>query len=64
MDGTLYDDFRIADIETGDMIWCVVPRSGHTSLNGRAELWGKENSFGGPIVAGTWSEVLKYMQVK
>lgn len=55
--GTLYDDFRICDIETGDVIYTVVPASGHKCRKGKAEVWGKENDFNGPILTGTWKEV-------
>ncbi len=30
MSGPLYDDFRICDIETGDVIWTVTPKCGHS----------------------------------
>src|SRR6056297_3122271 len=42
MVGGLYDDFRICDIETGSVIYTVVPRSGHS---GHAEVWGVDNNF-------------------
>ena len=55
MSGPLYDDFRICDIESGDVIYCVIPKSGHT---GKAEVWGKENDFNGAIaVFDTWKEL-------
>ena len=44
--GPLYDDFRICDVETGDVIWSVIPKSGHS---GKAEVWGRANEFGGEI---------------
>ena len=47
--GPLYDDFRICDIESGNVLYTVTPKSGHT---GEAELWGRENSFDGPIKTG------------
>ncbi len=51
MNGPLYDDFRICDVETGDVIWTVIPKCGHSGL---AEVWGKQNEFGfGLIVTGT-----------
>jgi hypothetical protein len=51
MNGPLYDDFRICDIETGDVLWTVIPKCGHSGL---AEVWGKQNEFGfGLIVTGT-----------
>lgn len=46
MVGGLYDDFRIADIKTGDVLYTVVPKTGHTkNKNGHpnetpAEIWG------------------------
>lgn len=49
MNGPLYDDFRICDIETGDVIWTVIPKCGHSGL---AEVWGKQNDFKGLIVTG------------
>jgi len=48
--GPLYDDFRICDVETGDVIWTVTPKCGHS---GKAEVWGRQNDFKGPIVVGT-----------
>ena len=49
MCGPLYDDFRICDRETGDVIYCVTPKSGHT---GRAEVYCRENSFERPLFEG------------
>jgi hypothetical protein len=40
--GKLYDDFRICDLETGDVIYTVIPKCGHS---GKAEVWGRENGF-------------------
>jgi hypothetical protein len=55
MSGGLYDDFRICNIETGDVVYNVTPASGHT---GMAEVWGKENNFKGSLFeAETWSEL-------
>ena len=62
MNGTLYDDFRICDIKTGDVIWTITPRVGHKSADGAAEVWGKENSFDGPIVHGTWKDVVAFFK--
>jgi len=60
MNGNLYDDFRICDIETKDVIYTVTPRNGHTKYKGRAEVWGKENDFEKPLIAGTWKEVKEF----
>ena len=63
MDGSLYDDFRICDIGTGKVIWTITPKVGHTYKKNLSEVWGKENSFDGPIVSGTWKQVLNYFDV-
>jgi hypothetical protein len=47
VNGPLYDDFRICDLETGNVIWTVIPKCGHS---GKAEVWGRQNNFEGPIV--------------
>ena len=57
MNGPLYNDFRICDIETGDVIWTVIPKCGHSGL---AEVWGKQNDFKGAIVTGrNMTEIFK-----
>jgi hypothetical protein len=61
--GSLYDEFRICDMETGDVIYAVTPRSGHTDDKGRAELWGRENEFNGPIVTGMWETITAHFGV-
>lgn len=40
--GSLYDDFRICDIETRDVIWTIIPKCGRSS---KAEVWGRANEF-------------------
>ncbi len=49
MDGPLYDDFRICDIESGNVLYTVTPKCGHS---GMAELWGKDNNFEEPMKTG------------
>ncbi len=57
MVGPLYDDFRICDIENGDVQYTVTSKCGHT---GKAEVWGRSNSFKEAIKTGkTFSELLK-----
>jgi len=58
--GSLYDDFRICDIETGDVIYCVIPKSGHTCDNGVAQVYGKDNDFKEAIIEGTWKEIKEW----
>lgn len=55
--GHLYDDFRICDIKNGDVIYCVVPKSGFAVDNGVAQVYGRENKFYAPLIEGTWKEV-------
>lgn len=55
--GSLYDDFRICDLETGDVIYTVVPRSGHTEM---AEVYGRENDFDEPLASGKWTDIKKF----
>lgn len=55
--GSLYDDFRICDIETGDVIYTVCPKSGHKEDNGKGNVWGRENGFEKPLFEGTWKEI-------
>ena len=51
--GKLYDDFRICDIETRDVLYTVSP----SNRNGKADVWGVDNDFEEPLVEGTWREV-------
>jgi hypothetical protein len=58
--GNLYDDFRICDRETQDVIFTVTPSSGHTSEKGKASVHGRENNFQAPLVEGTWKDVVEW----
>lgn len=60
MSGLLYDDFRFADIESGDVIYTITPNSGHTGL---AEVWGKENDFEKPIVEGRMATIYHFFGI-
>ena len=64
LEGTLYDDFRICDIDTGDVIYTITPANGHKSDKGKANVWGRENTFEEPLVEGTWDDVKKFFGVK
>ena len=55
--GTLYDDFRICDIESGNVVYTIIPKNGHKAANGQAEVWGRQNDFKEPLFTGTWKEV-------
>lgn len=56
MSGPLYDSFSICDIETGDVLFWVTARSGHSGL---AEVASKDNNYQA-IVKGSWKEVKDY----
>lgn len=61
--GSLYDDFRICDIETGDVIYTIVPCSGFDKdSDKKAELWGVDNNFNSPIYEGTWQGLLDFFE--
>jgi hypothetical protein len=61
--GKLYDDFRICDIETKKVIYTIIPCSGMEIDKGKAEVWGIENNFDGPIVYGTLKDIYSYFGV-
>lgn len=63
MDGKLYDDFRICDMKSGDVIWTISPSLGYTKSFGTSEVWGMENDFDEAIVSGNMMDVLKYFGV-
>lgn len=62
--GSLYDDFRICDLETDDVLYTVIPSSGVSSNKGNAEVWGKENNFEKALVSGAWKDVVKFFMDK
>ena len=39
IDGELYDDFRVIDIETDEMICGLAPSLGYNSKKGKCEFW-------------------------
>ena len=60
MSGSLYDDFRICDLESGDVLFTVTPKSGHMSAKGLGNVWGKENDFKEPLFEGSWTQIKKW----
>ena len=60
VNGPLYDDFRICSIETGEVIWNVTAKCGHT---GKAEVYWKEHGFSEPFATGkNFSDLLKTLK--
>lgn len=64
MHGSLYDDFRICDIESNKVIYTIVPSNGHSSRYKASIVAGMtdcKKSFA-DLVIGTWKDVLNYFQ--
>jgi hypothetical protein len=51
-------------METGDLIYTIIPASGHEHERGKASVWGAENNFAGPLVEGNWKDVKTFFGVK
>ena len=66
MVGPLYDDFRIADIETGDTMYTIqhLNKGSHRCEHAHWEVWGRENNFKEPLVDGDWKAVKEFFLVK
>lgn len=60
--GPLYDDFRVADLETDDVIYTVqhLEQGSHGCGEAHWEVYGRENHFETPLVNGSWADVRKY----
>lgn len=63
MVGDLYDDFRVCDIVTGDVIFTIAPYLGYTHLKGVAEVHGRENDFEKPLASGTVADIYDFFGV-
>ena len=67
--GSLYDDFRICDIEEGNVIFTVTPsrvinsgnqRYAHSHRQTKSEIWARSNDFKEPIKeASTFTQLFK-----
>lgn len=60
LNGKLYDDFRICDIESGDVLYTIVPKSGHNSMNGLGEVWSSKNKFECALFTGKWPDIIVF----
>ncbi len=55
--GPLYDDFRICDIQEGDVQYNVTAKSGHS---GQAEVYSRSNGFKEPVRTGkTFTDLVR-----
>lgn len=57
--GSLYDDLRFID-SNGDVMFTIIPHTGHKRNFGNAVIWGRENNFSEPLFQGTWKEAKKW----
>jgi hypothetical protein len=60
--GGLYDDFRICDLKSGDVIWTVSPRKPDGEGGFVYSVWGAENDFNEAIIEGTRSQVFDFFR--
>lgn len=59
--GPTYDDFRICDLSSSDVVYTVTPRCSHS---GKAEIWGRANGFAAALkVADTYAELFSDVEV-
>ena len=60
--GSLFDQFSICDIESGDVLFCVqhLNKGSHGCDKAHWELYDANESFHTPIVSGSWRDVVKY----
>jgi hypothetical protein len=61
--GEIYDDFRFCKIRNGDVVYTVIPASGHKRDKGLSELWGSENNFKGALAKGNWHDIQEYFEI-
>lgn len=53
--GRLFDELKICDIETGDVVYTILPNG---RGDGYPEVWGVDNDFAEPILkVNTWREL-------
>lgn len=62
MIGSLYDVFKIVDLKTENVLFVVIPKNGHDSRKGAAEVWGRENDFREPLISAGWKDVLNFFE--
>ncbi len=60
----LYDDFRICDLKTGDVIWTVSPRYPKTKDEFVYSVWGSANNFVNAIFEGSRKEAFEFLKEK
>lgn len=58
MQGSLYDDFRIANMKTGDVLYTITPKDSHHDE--WSTVFGKKNDFERPLVVRKWDAVKNF----
>ena len=58
--GSLYDDFRICDLETREVIFII--QVNRYDQKHSAELWGQPNNFEGAFLEGAIKDVYNYFK--
>jgi hypothetical protein len=58
--GTLYDDFRICNLENGDVLFTV--KVCNPNDNNLSSVWSYENYFHKPVIRGYWSDIIDYFK--
>jgi len=61
MHGSLYDDFRICDLETSDVLFTI--SMARPDANKKYEVWGRDNDFNGALIEGSWAEIKQFFEV-
>jgi len=61
--GGLYDDFRICDRKTQNVIYTISPAMPLRNGKKVASVSGSENKFKEPLVEGSWEDVKKFFKV-
>ena len=56
MIGSTYDDFRICDVKTGNVIFTIIPKNNE----GKCEVWGQQNEFEKELFVGSWADAKKW----
>lgn len=59
--GDLYDDFRICDRESGDVLYTVSSKN----IDGKRvnEVWGRDNNFNSAVVSGSMKDIYTFFGV-
>lgn len=58
--GKLYDQIQLVD-DAGDVVWTIIPSSGHDVKKGVSEVWTSKNNPNAALaVTGKWADVLRF----